>query len=253
MKIFFIGAGNAAKIIVKEMGENIDVAYVFDKDMNNASEMERHFKDVKAVESRSFKNLEVDYVIECASVEAVKEFGFEVLQANKDFIILSTGSFADDRFREDFLGELSRSKSRVYIPSGAVGGVDIINSIGDKLETIALTTRKPPKSLGIDDKEKETIVFKGSAKEAIKRYPKNINVAVTLSLAARSFDKVSVKIIADPGVERNIHEVEIHSKVGRYRIILENYPSPNPRTSYLAPLSIVGLLKKMNDKMRIGV
>ncbi len=170
--------------------------------MNNASEMERHFKDVKAVESRSFKNLEVDYVIECASVEAVKEFGFEVLQANKDFIILSTGSFADDRFREDFLGELSRSKSRVYIPSGAVGGVDIINSIGDKLETIALTTRKPPKSLGIDDKEKETIVFKGSAKEAIKRYPKNINVAVTLSLAARSFDKVSVKMIAlEAGVD----------------------------------------------------
>lgn len=253
MKIFFIGAGNAARIVVKEMGRKIDIAYVFDKDVNNAFEMERNFRNVKTVEFKGFRNLEVDYVIECASVEAVKEFSFEVLRMNKDFIILSTGSFADDTFREDFFQELSRSKSKVYIPSGAVGGVDIINSIGDKLEAITLTTRKPPKSLGIDNEEKETVVFEGSAKESIKKYPKNINVAVTLSLAARSFDKVSVKIIADPEIERNIHEVEIYSKAGKYRITLENYPSPNPKTSYLAPLSIVGLLNKISSKMWIGV
>ncbi|WP_129408407.1 aspartate dehydrogenase [Marinitoga lauensis] len=251
MNIFFLGAGNSARIILEEIDDVIEKAYVFDKNKEQVKKLKELFNKVEYAEIKDLKYLNVDYVIEVASVEALKEYGLKIIDMNKNLIVLSTGAFADKIFRYNFVKKLNSSNNKVYVVSGAIGGIDLINAIYDKLDEIILTTRKPPKSLGLDLLSEE-IIFEGTSIEAIERFPKNVNVAVTLSLAARNFEKVRVRIIADPKVERNIHIVEIKSKVGNYKFEFENYPSKNPKTSYLAPLSIVGLLKNLKTNFKIG-
>lgn len=251
MNLFFLGAGNSARIILEEIDDVIEKAYVFDKNKEQVKKLKELFNKVEYAEIEDLKKLDVDYAIEVASVEALKEYGLKILDMNKNLIVLSTGAFADKIFRYNFVKKLNNSDNKVYVVSGAIGGIDLINAIYDKLDEITLTTRKPPKSLGLNLSNEE-IIFEGTSIEAIERFPKNVNVAVTLSLAARNFEKVRVRIIADPGVERNIHTVEIKSKVGNYKFEFENYPSKNPKTSYLAPLSIVGLLKNLKTNFKIG-
>ncbi|AEX85699.1 aspartate dehydrogenase [Marinitoga piezophila KA3] len=250
MKIFLIGAGNSAKIILEELKEELDKVYVYDVDKSQIEKL-KEFYNISYADIKDIANLDIDYVIEVASTKAVVEYGKFVIENNKNFIILSTGAFADRDFLNDFQEALKKSNSRVYVVSGAIGGIDLINAINDKIKSITLTTRKPPKSLGLEIDE-EKVIFEGSSTEAIKRFPKNVNVAVTLSLAARDFDKVKVRIIADPKVERNIHNIKINSIAGNYEFTFENFPSENPKTSYLAPLSVAGLLKNINSKIKIG-
>ncbi|BBE31164.1 L-aspartate dehydrogenase [Tepiditoga spiralis] len=252
MKLFFIGGGNSTEIILEKLGSLVSKAYIFDTNNERMLELSNKFNNIESSDINKLKNLDVNYVVECASVEAVKSYAFDVLNLKKDFIILSTGAFADDEFRNKIMEKLENSENNIYIPSGAVGAVDIINATGEMINKITLTTRKPPKSLGVET-DTEQIIFEGTSKEAIKKFPKNINVAVTLSVASGDFDKVFVRIIADPKVNRNIHTVEIDSEAGNYKLILENYPSKNPKTSYLAPLSVAGLLKKLTKKLKVGV
>lgn len=242
MNVFFIGGGNIAKIVLSELDRYIDKCWYFDKVM---TDLNCEYLPEFNVPSKC------DVVVECASVEAVKEFSFDVLKSGKDFYIISSGAFADEDFFEKFMGELKDSKSNVYIPSGAIGGLDIIYAIRDYIKAVKITTRKPPKNFGLDNLVEEQVIFSGNAREAIKQFPQNVNVSVTLSLAVGNFDKVHVEIVADPKVDQNTHEINVLSSVGDYTIIHKNRPSPNPKTSYLAPLSLAAALKRRIEKMKI--
>ncbi|WP_448374287.1 aspartate dehydrogenase [Fervidobacterium sp.] len=243
MKILFIGGGNIAKIVYKELEEHIEECWYYD-----IAE-----KDLPCKRLESFKiPQKADVVVECASVEAVREYGIDVIRSGKDFYIISSGAFSDAEFFNKFMVELNNSTSTVYVPSGAVGGIDIIYAIKNFIEKVELITRKPPKAFGLEHLPLEQTIFTGNAIEAISKFPQNTNVSVTLSLAVGDFNKVNVRIVADPNVDQNIHEINIYSSVGEYKIIHKNKPSPNPKTSYLAPLSLAAALKKRIEKLRIG-
>jgi len=259
MNFFFIGGGNCTHIIIEELKNIIENAYIFDVNENaykNLKDKYRFIKNGKIDDLKNFKkkNINIDYVIECASIDAVLKYYKNVLLNDFKFIILSTGAFANKIFFKDFFKALKNSKSSVYIPSGAIAGIDLINSIYDKVNKISLITQKPPKNLGFDENLKTTTtIFEGNVYKAIEKFPKNINVAVTLALAVKDFQKVNVKIIADPSVKRNIHTIIIDSIAGNYKFAIENFPSPNGRTSYLAPLSICGIIKKYSNRFYTGV
>ncbi|ABR31426.1 aspartate dehydrogenase [Thermosipho melanesiensis] len=243
MKPLFLGFGNAAKIILEELEDLISDFYYYDekKITNGSGTMLEEF----------YIPDDSDMVIECASVGAVRKYYREILSSNKDFYILSTGAFADEDFRRDFNNILEKSQSNVFLPSGAIGGVDVIYAIKKYIDKVFLRTYKPPISFGRNDKEK-TLIFSGNAIEAIKRFPRNTNVSVTLSFAVGSFEKVFVEIYSDPNVKRNIHKIEINSSVGNYIFSFDNIQSPNPRTSMLAPLSLASLIRKRFEKVKIG-
>lgn len=242
MNVLFIGAGNIAQIVRRELASEIERCWYFD--------IEPRSFDGERIEGEFFVPSEANVVIEAASVEAVKSYGLDVLRAGVDFYVMSSGAFADPEFFRRFMDELRTSRSRVFVPSGAIGGLDIIYAVRDYVESVKLTTRKPPRAFGLEGAglEAPKIIFRGSACEAIERFPQNANVAVTLSLAVSSFDKVTIEILADPTVDRNVHEISVTSSVGDYRIELRNRPSPNPKTSYLAPLSLVAALKKRAER-----
>jgi len=242
MKILFIGCGNIANIVYSELEDHIEKCWYYDVVQTNLP--------CERINNFTVPN-EAD-VVECASVEAVKQYGLDILKSGKDFYIISSGAFSDEDFFDRFMAELKNSDSTVYIPSGAIGGLDIIYSIRNFIERVEIITRKPTKAFGLEDTVQEQTIFTGNAREAIAKFPQNTNVSVTLSLAVGDFNKVNVRIVADPNVDRNIHEINIYSSVGEYKIIHKNKPSPNPKTSYLAPLSLAAALKKRTEKFRIG-
>ncbi len=216
-----------------------------------------------AVESfAEFKNYPLDLVVEAASQEAVRQYLPSILEHGWDAVVMSTGAFADEDFCSSMM-ELARANGvSVYLPSGAIGGLDLLAAARQgRLDRVQLTTTKPPSSLEQAESsgaDKETIdepkvLFEGEAREAVRLFPRNINVAAALSLAGLGARHTNVKIIADPGVERNIHQVEAEGDFGSFKLTVENMPAPdNPGTSYLASLSGIALLAGLCENVRVG-
>lgn len=207
----------------------------------------------------------VDLVIESASQGAVRIVVPQALEAGKDVMVLSVGALADKELRDKLFRLAKQNNCHLYFPSGAVAGIDGINSASAaEIYSVTLTTRKPPvgfvgaphvKALGIklEDLKKETLLFEGLASEAVKAFPANVNVAATISLAGIGFERTKVRVIADPTISRNMHEITVEGEFGKFLTRVENLPSPeNPKTSYLAALSAISTLKKILSPIKIG-
>jgi aspartate dehydrogenase len=141
----------------------------------------------------------------------------------------------------------------VHAPAGALGGLDAVQALGAaRLDEVRLTTRKPPAGLGLTVTE-ETTVFEGTAREAIAKFPANVNVAVALSFAGLGPDKTQVRVVADPTLDRNSHTVYARGEAGEIEFTSRNVPFPdNPKTSWLAALSAIALLRRIGGQLQVG-
>jgi aspartate dehydrogenase len=167
--------------------------------------------------------------------------------------------------RSDLFTLAKEKRAKVYIPSGAVCGLDGVKAasmVG--IRSLVLTTKKPPRGLkgapyivqnniDIDSIKEETTVFEGPAEEAVKGFPKNVNVSATLSLCGIGPKDTLVRIVTSPYFTSNTHEVEIVGDSGKIKTVTENVPMPtNPKTSYLAALSAIAVLKNITTDRYIG-
>lgn len=197
--------------------------------------------------------VDVDVVFEAASQQAVGQYGQLVMEAKKDMVIMSIGSLFDDTLRKKLETLARKNKCKIYLPSGAVCGIDgVLAASIERLDSVTLVTTKSPISLGIKVEDR-TVVFTGSAREAVKRFPKNINVAACLSLAGVGFDETKVEIVADPMETRISHKILAHGRFGRLRAEVENMPNPNnPQSSYMASLSAIAILRRIINPIQIA-
>lgn len=195
----------------------------------------------------------VDLVVECANKGVVQTVVRDALLRGRSAMILTVGALVDARLRDD-LGDLARKNGcKLYVPSGAVMGIDGIRAAKeDGLKSVTLVTTKPNQGLELDV-DQWTILFDGPAREAVKRFPKNVNVAGTLSLAGLGFEQTHVQVVVDPLANNNSHKVIVEGNFGRARIEVENLPSANnPKTSRLASLSAIGLLRRIVSPIEVG-
>jgi aspartate dehydrogenase len=215
------------------------------------------------ISSPAFAN--TDIIIEAASQDAVRKLARTIIQSGKDLIIMSTGALAEPDLLQELLDIASKKEVHIYVPSGAVAGIDAIRSVKHLLNSVTITTTKNPKALaGAPFFEKtrikpETIthkklIYEGTARDAVKEFPANVNVAAVLSLAGVGMDATKVKIIADPAASVNQHEITANGNFGEINIVVRNTPSPsNPKTSYLAILSAIECIRSIcDDNIRIG-
>ena len=203
-----------------------------------------------------------DLVIEAASAGAVEELLPLLIRHRRAALILSTGGLLR---RPKLLRRAAEMKTPLYLPSGALVGLDGIKAAAvGRIRSVTLTTRKPPRSLAgapgilrrkipLEKLRKPRVVFEGSARQAAKEFPQNINVAATLALAGIGPVRTKVKIIADPSIRTNIHEIEAVGDFGRLLARAENRPSAgNPRTSRLAVQSAVATLRQIFQPVKAG-
>jgi len=204
-----------------------------------------------------------DMVIEAASGKVSAEIAVKSLQNNCTVLVMSVGGLLD-RYQE-IVEATTKSSGRLIIPSGAISGLDAVKgAAAAKIRSATLTTRKPPKGLtgapyivenriDLDSIKEERVIFEGSTLDAVKGFPKNINVAAALSLAGIGPAKTRVRIMTSPEYTTNSHEIEVIGDFGRLLARTENVPSPtNPKTSYLAILSAAATLRGLLYPIRIG-
>ena len=253
MKVGIIGCGAIANIITNFAVEDklgVDLKYFYDRDIERAENLALQVEGTVVLEIEDMLN-KVDLVIEAASPQAVAKIVPPILKNGVNVLIMSIGALMDFKLKENLEKIAISNGAKIYAPSGAIVGLDGIKaaSIG-KIKEASLVTRKPPKSLGITA-EGETILYEGKASDAVKEFPTNINVAAALSLACGR--DVDVKIIADPSVDRNMHEVHVIGDSGEFITITRNVRcSMNPKTSVLAAYSAIKLLKSLNENIIIG-
>lgn len=211
-----------------------------------------------------------DVVVEAAGQEALAAHGEAYLRAGCRLLVVSVGALVD---RDLFDRLQAAGGDRLYLTTGAIGGLDLLRAAGraGPIDELTLTTTKQPSSLVQDWMEVDLVdrlraptvgsaepitVFDGPAAEAVKRFPQSVNVAATLALTAGSWDLVRVRVVADPAIERNRHEIALTGAAGRYHFSIENHPSPdNPKTSGIVPHAVLAGLSALagGDGWRLAV
>ena len=61
-----------------------------------------------------------------------------------------------------------------------------------------------------------------------------------------------MRVIVDPSLDRNMHDIEVTGDFGRFTVHSENAPSENPRTGVLTAQSVVATLRKLTSVIRVG-
>ena len=258
-KLALIGCGSLARIIGshvdKKMADNYEITGILVRNKEGAREF------AESLNVKLYKDLDEviedspDYIVEAASPDLVKEIAVKILEKGINLIPLSVGAFADDEFFKSAKRAAQENHSRVHIPSGAVGGFDVLAGamlMGDAEVTIE--TEKSPDSLNgapylkgrelPEDKREE--LFIGTARQAIDGFPKNVNVAVATALATIGVDDTQVVINSLPGKEGNKHEIRLRGENINISIAIESLPSPdNPKSSTLAAYSVIALLNRL--------
>lgn len=201
-------------------------------------------------------------VLECVPAAYFSEVARPAIERGCTFMPLSVGQLLANMD----LVDLARSKgARIIVPTGALAGLDAVRAIAEgNVESIRIVTRKPPRGLAgapyleangisMDGVTQPLRVFEGSAREAIKGFPANVNVAVALSLAGIGPDRTRIEIWADPGVTRNTHTIDARSDSSNLSITIENVPSlENPATGKVTALSAIAALRRLTAPLVIG-
>jgi aspartate dehydrogenase len=217
--------------------------------------------DAPVVPLRELEPL-ADVVVECAPAALLPEIARPFLRAGKEVIVLSCGALLES---PDLLELAEQHGGTITVPTGALLGLDAVAACAEAdVASVKLTTRKPPAGLigapglaerGIvlgDDLADPVCVFAGTAREAAKGFPANLNVAVALALAGVGPERTEVEIWADPAVTRNTHTILVRSSVADLTMTIENVPSENPKTGRITALSVVSLLRKRAAALRVG-
>lgn len=269
LKIGIAGCGaigsSLAKRIAKQFLRQAQISALFDIDTRKSLSLADSLRGNKFIAVKSLNELiqKSDLVIEASSASASWDIAQITLRKKRDIMIMSVGGIVDNYLKLTSLAKANNVKA--YIPSGAISGIDALKaSAMGKINSVTLTTFKNPlsfqgvkyirnKKIALNKIKKETVLFSGSAKDAVRYFPQNINVAAILSIAGLGAIKTKVRIIAAPAISRNIHQIEITSEAGKVFTRTENVLHPdNPKTSYLAFLSAVAVLKQILEPVKIG-
>ena len=258
--------GSLARSILKDFRRQARISGLYDIDGQKARGLSRALGNrIKAVGTLEALIGEADLVIEAASARASFLIAKEALARGKDVLVMSVGGLlAAGRVKR--LERLCRTRgARLYVPSGALAGIDAVKaSAAGRITSVTLTTIKHPRSfagvafvekkgIALNSIRRDTVLFSGTAEEAVTLFPQNINVAAVLSLAGLGAARTRVKIIASPGASRNVHEVAVESAAGKVFARTENVVHPdNPKTSYLAVLSAVACVRQILAPVRVG-
>jgi len=239
-KVGLIGCGAIGTVLAEAIDRKIvvcDELVVFDTDAAKAQKLKRDLqfrvKIASSVDELIASKPKV--IVEAAGQQAVRDYYGKLVESHSEIIIMSTGA----------LLSLKADEPNVHFPAGAIGGLDAIAAAANAgIDEVTITSRKNPKALGKTNTE-EAIIYEGTAKEAARLFPREMNVAATLALTVKPV-QVKVVVISDPKVTRNTHQIHVKWRYGEMNLQFENQPHPdNPHTSALAAWAAIRLLQTL--------
>jgi aspartate dehydrogenase len=264
-RVAIAGFGAIGKVVAQHLDRGIEglaLAAVSARDAARAAAAIAGFARPLPVLPLARLGEEADIVVECAPAAVLRDIAEPALAHGRLVLVLSCGALLDNF---DLVDLARRHGGRILVPSGALLGLDAVVAAAEGgISRVHMITRKPPRGLaGAPYLEANAIavtglsepkrVFAGTAREAARGFPANVNVAAALALAGIGPDRTTIEIWADPSLTRNVHRIEVEAKAARLSMHIENVPSPeNPRTGRLTALSVIAALKKLSAPLAIG-
>lgn len=266
IKVGIAGCGTIGRRVATELDQNripgACLSGISSRNLERAKNFASSLNNPPSVSSIADMVPLVDIVIEAAPSSAMDEIATATLSAGKSLMAMSGGALLD---RHDLFDLAKTHGGTIYVPSGAIAGLDgITSAAAGRVDSVTMITRKPPgglrgspgierSSIDLDSVADPVVVYEGPVREAYKLFPANVNVSAAVSMAGIGPDKTTIRIYADPTVTRNTHEVVIEGEFGRLSLKIENVPSEeNPRTGLLSALSAIATLKKIASTVQIG-
>jgi aspartate dehydrogenase len=255
-----IGRAVARKLHLGEVS-GVELAGVASRDQDKARTFLAEIGSEAPVDTVEQIAARSDIVIECAPAAVFRDIAVPVLTAGNKLMALSAGQILAN---EDLIDLARRRGGQIIVPTGALIGLDAVTAAAEaEIRSVTMITRKPVKGLlGAPYLAKHGIeiahitaplkIFAGTAREAAKGFPENVNVVAALSLAGIGADRTTIEIWADPALQRNVHRVVVDSDAARFEMAIENVPSENPKTGRITGLSVLAALRKLHAPLRVG-
>jgi aspartate dehydrogenase len=263
-RVAVVGLGPIGQKVVEALDRGIDGLVLAAVAVQNPDKHQAFLSKLnKAPQVLPIDGLEAvaDIVIECAPAKLLSSIVKPFVTAGKTAIVLSAGALLEN---DDLIALAKQHGGQIVVPTGALIGLDAVTAAAEgKFHSVRMVTRKPAKGLAgapyivennidIESITEPLKIFEGTAREAAKGFPANLNVAVALSLAGAGPDATTLEIWADPALTRNVHRVEVDADSARFSMTIENVPSENPKTGRITALSVIAYLRKQRAALRVG-
>lgn len=266
MKVGIVGCGTIGRKVATELdlGEvpGVQLGALSSRDLDRAMEFARSLQSPPPVVPLEELPPLVDLVIEAAGQESVDPIARAALSEGKDLMVLSCGALLD---REDLVAMAADHGASIYAPSGAIAGLDgIMGAAVGHIDSLTMISSKPPEgfkgtpgmvgsTVDLDNLTEPVVLFEGPAVEACRLFPANVNVSAAVAMAGLGPVKTQIRVVADPTVEHNTHEIVVKGEFGVLQIKIQNVPSPsNPKTGVITALSTLAALKKITSPLKVG-
>jgi aspartate dehydrogenase len=264
LRVAIAGLGAIGTKVAKALDQGIDgmvLAAVAAKDPEKHRSWLGNLTRPPAVVPIEALSEAADLVIECAPGNLLRSIVAPFVKNGKTAVVVSAGALLD---HEDLIELAKQNGGQIVVPTGALIGLDAVTAAAvGNIHSVRMVTRKPilglagapylvENNIDIAGLTEPLRIFEGTAREAAKGFPANLNVAVALSLAGIGPDRTTLEIWADPTVTRNVHRIEVESDSARFSMTIENIPSENPKTGLITALSVIAYLRKQRAALRVG-
>lgn len=267
MRIAILGGGAIGRLLCQLIPEHLTTATivaVVERPEGHATLRQILPANTAVVETvEQLRYFSVDIVIECAGHAALRESGIQVVSCGTDLLVVSVGALADLEIEQALRSAAEKSGATIRLPAGALGGLDVLGAAKRAgLNRVTYRGNKSPsawrgtpaeKLIALDSITEATPFFEGNAREAAQLFPQNANVAAAVALAGIGFEGTSVRLIADPAATGNSHFIDASGTFGEISVRIKSTPlESNPKTSMLAPYSVIRSLANISDTVVIG-
>lgn len=256
-RIGLLGCGALSRTFLKiyreYLTEDYETVGIFTRSPEKAKDLQDHYVLCSSMEELLKEAPEI--IVEFAGVEAVREYGVQILEQRISLVAASIGALADLQFYGKMQRAAKASGAKLYLTSGAIGGFDVMRTMAmDGTATVKIINKKSPAGLngapGLQGRElseeQEELIFQGNALQAIHEFPKSVNVAVAASLAVADTEHSQVEIHSVPGLKENSHRILVENSLGKADLEITSKPDPdNPKSSTITAWSTAALLKNL--------
>lgn len=272
VKLGILGCGNIGRFVMESLSTRDDFK---EFSLEVIADLPAVEGDLKALAEKygcayttdpmTFIGRGLEVVMESAHPAAVKRYAPALLRSGINMLTMSVGAYADPEVFAEAKRAAEEGNCKLLLPTGGIAAIDYLKAARlSGMQEATLTMVKEPKALAgapyfqehpmdLFAIKEPTVVFEGTAAEAIKGFPQNTNVAVALSLATLGPEKTRIKVVCDPNATRIAVEIYGRAASGEIKLEVVNLPSPsNPKTSYQTCVSALMTLRRFVDHVQMG-
>jgi len=195
-----------------------------------------------------------DLIVEVAHPDITRDHGARFLE-NADYMPVSVAALVDDDLRARLAAAATATGRRVFVPAGALMGLDALRVWRDHWAEVTITFRKHPRNLDFSDSgydpagiDGETVLYDGPVRGIARLYPRNINTMITCALATTGLDACRGRLIADPALDVAVAEVEALGDDGAVLSMVKRQPAKGVSGTEM----ISSILRSLKDACGTG-